>query len=117
MAKWYGNIGFAFTVEEPKNSGIWVERIINRPYSGDVIKNVIRRSPTDRTINDNIGISNSISIIYDAYAKRYVPNIAYVEYLGARWKVNDISIEHPRITLSIGGLYNGEETGSPCRIN
>ena len=38
MAKFYGAIGFAETVET--DPGIWEEKIVERSYSGDVIRNI-----------------------------------------------------------------------------
>ena len=39
MAKWFGNVGYAETIETPVNSGVWVETITERPYYGDTIRN------------------------------------------------------------------------------
>ena len=37
MAKFFGNIGYAKTIEtEP---GVWEETIIEKPYYGDLVKN------------------------------------------------------------------------------
>lgn len=27
--------------------------------------------------------------------------------MGARWKVTEVQIDYPRLTLTLGGLYNG----------
>lgn len=37
MAKWYGMIGYAETVET--TPGNWDEQLTERPYYGDVIRN------------------------------------------------------------------------------
>ena len=55
MAKWYGEIGFAETVET--SPGVWVEKITKRNYYGDLIRNS-RRLQTASQLNDNINISN-----------------------------------------------------------
>ena len=76
MAKFYGNIGFAETVEtEP---GVWVEEMTVRPYYGELVRN-IRRLENSGGVNDNVNISNDISIIADPYAQfvilsLWVPN-------------------------------------------
>lgn len=36
--------------------------------------------------------------------------ITHAEIMGARWKVTEVQIDYPRLTLTLGGLYNG---GSP----
>ena len=62
MAKFYGNIGFAETVEtEP---GVWVEEMTVRPYYGELVRNT-RRLENQGGVNDNVNISNAISIIAD----------------------------------------------------
>lgn len=104
MAKWYGNIGFAGTSEvEP---GIWAEGITERPYYGDVVSNRWKRQSSGE-VNDDIKISNSISIVADPYAVSHCSTIAYVEFSGAKWKVTDIEVQYPRLILTIGGVWNG----------
>ena len=39
MAKFYGKIGYAETVENPDDPGVWTENIIEKFYYGDVTKN------------------------------------------------------------------------------
>ena len=34
-------------------------------------------------------------------------------YPGAKWKISDVEIQHPRLNISIGGLYNGYEDSTP----
>ena len=104
MAKFYGNIGFAETVEtEP---GVWVEEMTVRPYYGDLVRNT-RRLENSGGVNDNINISNDISIIADPYANHNFHSIRYIEFMGAKWKVSNIEVQHPRLILTIGGVYNG----------
>lgn len=106
MAKWFGVIGFAETVET--KPGVWEERITERKYYGDVIRNTRRLQSTDK-LNDNIDISNEISIVADPFANNHIYAMRYVEYMGARWKVSTVDAsQRPRLTLSIGGLYNGK---------
>lgn len=104
MAKFYGNIGFAETVEtEP---GVWVEEMTVRPYYGDLVRNT-RRLENSGGVNDNVNISNDISIIADPYANHNFHSIRYIEFMGAKWKVSNIEVKHPRLILTIGGVYNG----------
>ena len=30
----------------------------------------------------------------------------YVTYMGVKWKVENISVQFPRLVLSLGGIYN-----------
>lgn len=104
MAKFYGNIGFAETVEtEP---GVWVEEMTVRPYYGDLVRNT-RRLENSGVVNDNVNISNDISIIADPYANHNFHSIRYIEFMGAKWKVSNIEVQYPRLILTIGGVYNG----------
>lgn len=109
MAKFYGQIGFAQTVEEPEDSGIWVEKIIERSYYGDVLR-ISRRWEAGQKINDDITVSNEISILSDPFVTQHIPWIRYVTWNGLKWKVSNADVDYPRLKLSIGGLYNGEQT-------
>lgn len=104
MAKYYGVIGYAATVQtEP---GIYEEQIIETEYVGDVLRNT-RRLREGSKINDDITISNQISIIADPYASNNFHAIRYVTFMGAKWKVSDVEVQYPRLILTLGGLYNG----------
>ena len=107
MAKFYGAIGFADLVEtEP---GKWVEDIVTRNYKGDLLRNS-RRLETANQVNDNINVSNEISIIADPYVNQHFHKIRYVEFKGTRWKVSYVDAsKYPRLVLTLGGLYNGEQ--------
>lgn len=103
MAKYYGKIGFAETVEtEP---GVWQEQIIERDYYGDLIRNN-RRYDNSQYLNDNVNINNQFSVLADEYANSHIGSMRYLWYMGQKWKINSASIEYPRITLEVGGLYN-----------
>nr|DAM83775.1 MAG TPA: hypothetical protein [Caudoviricetes sp.] len=104
MAKFYGKIGYAITKET--TPGVWVEEIVERSYYGDVIRN-IRRLQGSENLNDDINVSNEISIVADAFANQNFHSMRYVEYMGAKWKVSSIEVKYPRLILNIGGVYNG----------
>lgn len=104
MTKWFGVIGYADTVET--SPGVWMEDITKRQYFGDVIRNTRRLQTTDK-VNDNIEVSNEISIVADPYALQNFHAIRYVEFMGAKWKVSSVDVQYPRLTLSLGGVYNG----------
>lgn len=103
MAKFYGIIGYEVTVEtEP---GIYEETIIENEYYGDIIRNS-RRLDQAAQVNDNINISNQISIVADPFANNNFHAMRYIEFMGAKWKITDVEVQYPRLILSIGGLYN-----------
>ena len=104
MAKFRGVVGFADTVE--KEPGVYVEEIVKKTYSGDIHRNT-RRLESSGVINDNINISNEISILADAYAFNHFHAMRYVEFGGAKWKVASVdATKRPRLVLTLGGLYN-----------
>lgn len=104
MAKFYGKIGYAMTKET--TPGVWVEEIVERSYYGDVIRN-IRRLQSSENLNDDINVSNEISIVADAFANQNFHSMRYVEYMGAKWKVSSVEVKYPRLILNVGGVYNG----------
>ena len=105
MAKFRGFIGFATNVE--KEPGINVEEIVERRYSGDLLRNS-RRLESSGNINDNINISNEISILGDDYAFHHFYAIRYIVFEGAKWKVATVdATKRPRLVVTLGGLYNG----------
>ena len=106
MSKWYGKIGYAISAEtEP---GIWENTIIERNYFGDMISDRRKRQNSGE-VNDNINLANVISIIADPFAYQNCSNMAYVEIMGSKWKITDIEIQSPRLLLTVGGVYNGEQ--------
>lgn len=105
MAKFYGPIGFAETVET--TPGVWKEQTIERDYYGELIRNT-RRLQTDDKLNDDINISNEISIIADPYANDHFHSMRYAKFQGAKWKVSSVEVKYPRLILTLGGLYNGK---------
>lgn len=105
MAKWFGKIGFAEQVETAP--GVYVNKITEREYYGDVIRNARRLQTTDQ-VNDDINISNEISIVADPYAMNNFHSIRWVEWMGTKWKATNVDVQYPRLTLSLGGVWNGD---------
>lgn len=108
MAKYFGPIGF---VEHKETSpGVYEEVSVEKSYSGDVLRNS-RRWEAGENLNDNLIIANTISIIADDYACEHFFAIRYLYWMGTYWKVTSVSVEPPRLVLSIGGVYNGNTAG------
>ena len=103
MARYHGYVGYAIDVEA--YPGVWEEQISEHEYFGDVLKNRINMQQGS-VVNAKITISNSISIIADPFAFEHVYAMRYVTYLGKKWSILNVSIERPRIILTLGGLYN-----------
>lgn len=106
MAKYFGKIGYAEQVETAP--GVWEEQITERQYYGDVVRN-IRKLESSGDINDNINVSMEISIVADPYAIQNFHAMRYVEFMGSLWKITGVEVNYPRLILSIGGVYNGQQ--------
>ena len=106
MAKWYGVIGYGETVETVP--GVHVEQITERRYYGDVNRNSRRLQSSDQ-LNDDVNVSNEISIVADPYANQNFHAMRYIEFMGTKWKITNIEVRYPRLILTVGGVYNGEQ--------
>lgn len=107
MAKFYGVIGYANTVEvEP---GVWEDEITERNYAGDVIRNTSRWSTSSDSTNDDLNVNNQISIISDPFANQNFHTMKYIEFMGTKWKITSVEVQYPRLILNVGGVYNGPQ--------
>jgi hypothetical protein len=113
MAKFHGVIGYReSTVEDPPDSGIWVNKIVEHKYFGDVVRNS-RRLQEGEKINDDLSVGNSISIVADAYANEHFFAMLYIRWAGTLWTVSDVDVQSPRLLLRLGGVYNGPKAPAP----
>lgn len=106
MARFYGGVGYADSVETASDSGVWDDSISEINYYGDVL----RDNKTDvkgENLNDDITVNNSISLVADEYALAHYFKIKYVRWEGVLWTVTNVEVKRPRLILSLGGVYNG----------
>jgi len=104
MSKFYGPIGYI--TQKEISPGVWDDVVVERSYRGDILQNIRRWDSTDQK-NDNLTISNRISLIADPFAYENFSTMRYVTWMGVRWKVNSIEIQRPRLILTLGEVYNG----------
>lgn len=104
MAKWSGMVGYI--LNEEVYPGVIEEVSRDRPYRGDLLQNVMRTQSGDQ-VNDNITISNRISIVADQFAYENFHAIRYATFMKSKWKVNSVEVQRPRLILNLGGVYNG----------
>jgi hypothetical protein len=104
MAKFFGSIGYGETVE--KSPGVYDDIITEFNYYGDVIRNS-RTLQEGESVNDDVSVDNSLSIVADAYANEHIFAMRYVRWAGALWKVSNVEVQSPRLILRLGGVYNG----------
>lgn len=110
MGKFYGDIGYAETVETAP--GVWEKQITIRQYFGDVLRNV-SKTRDGENLNDDLTIDNRLSIVADPYAYEKFHAMSYVKWMGVLWKITSVEVQRPRLILTIGGVYNGPTTGTP----
>lgn len=103
MARYYGYVGYAECTED--ESGIVKEKMVTKPYYGDIIQNA-RRLEASGLMHDNITILNEVSIVADPYAFQNFHAMRYLTFMGCKWKITNIRVEYPRLILTAGGIYN-----------
>lgn len=103
--RWAGVLGFGISEHNPQTGKSRVS-IQERQYYGLVLENS-RSWRSDDQINDDLVLSNRLSILIDEYAIENQDKIKYASFNGTYWKVTRIGIDYPRMTLTLGGVYNG----------
>lgn len=111
MARFYGKIGYSAGNLEVA-PGVWEDTLIEKTYSGDVTRNSLAFRNIEK-VNDDFSVSNSISIVADAYANNNISAMRYVVWKGTLWRIADIDVQSPRLVLRLGGVYNGPKAPAP----
>lgn len=109
--RFFGQIGFVEHQEKIVDgigSGVWEDTVIEKSYYGDVVNLTRKYDTVADKVNDNITLSQSISIVADAYALDKFCFMKYVILNNVKWKITNIRVEYPRVTLTLGGLYTEE---------
>ena len=105
MAKWFGKIWFATDVET--RPGVHKEKLIPREYYGDLIRDTRRLQTVADKLNDDVNISNRLSIVMDPYIGENIHAMRCAEFMGSVWKIETVEVSFPRLILDLGGLYHG----------
>lgn len=105
VTKFYGPIGYAETAET--KPGVWTNQIVERNYSGDILRNTSKWSTSSDSTNDDLTINNQFSIIADPYAYHNFTSMKYIVFMGVKWKITSVEPEYPRLKLTTGGVFNG----------
>ena len=104
--KYYGNIGFSETIQTDLD--VWETKTVDYLYAGDINRVSTGWQTADQQINDDLSVSMEISFVGDVHALENFHNIRYATYRVTKWRVTNVREEHPRITLTLGGEYNGD---------
>ena len=104
MAKFCGAVGYAVTTET--SPGVWTNTIVEHTHYGDILTLKSKwQESSDQ--NDNLRIGNSISILADEFAYTNFSSMKYVVLMGIKWKITDVTVQRPRLILTLGGEWNG----------
>jgi hypothetical protein len=110
MARFRGVIGFGETVETVP--GVWKDVIVEHTFGGDVLLVSRQLDNTDK-VNPDISVSNSISIVANAYANENFMEIRYIQWKGKLWTISKVDVQPPRLILRVGEIYNGQKAPAP----
>lgn len=110
MARFSGVVGFGQSTQV--KPGVWQDVIVEKSYFGDVVRNS-RQLRDGENLNSDLTVSNSISIVADAYASEHFFAIRYVEWAGGLFMVEDVTVQAPRLLLRLGGVYSGPRAIAP----
>lgn len=111
MARFFGRVGFGESQDTDK-PGVFEDVIVEREYYGTVAFNLTRFVEAEK-LNKDLGVSNTIEIVPDAYANDHFFAIRYVEWTGVLWTVDSVELRSPRLLLRIGEVYNGPTAAAP----
>ena len=104
MARYSGLVGFKIGNTEPVD-GVFVQQFEEKMMRGDVVSSRKQYVQGNQAYDDG-ELSNQISLVGSQYSFENYTNIKYLVYLGRKWKVISVAVEHPRIIATLGGLYN-----------
>lgn len=109
--RFYGTVGFVET--QKVSPGVYQPVLIaERQYYGDVLRWSPRTETSNDKANDEINVNNQISILADPFANNHLTALKYVVWLGVKWRIRDVTVNYPRLTLEIGDIYPEEEVDS-----
>lgn len=105
MARFRGEIGFVNSaLIEP---GVYESEVISeKRFIGDLLA-VSKKWAEGEKINDDLELSMRVSIVLKPNTDLNIGGIKYVRVYGTCWKVVKMEVKHPRLILTIGGVYNG----------
>lgn len=108
MSRWYGKIGFSTQIEkDPINHpSVYSDQIVIKNYYGD-LNAYMRRWRNGSGMNDDITITAELSVLMDSFLMQHLGDAKYIEWMNSKWKVVSVTPAFPRVTISIGEIYNG----------
>jgi hypothetical protein len=92
MARFYGVVGYGTTSETAPS--VWTDTITERAYYGDIVNETRFLQPSEN-VNDDLRLSERISIVADASLLDNYLNIKYVVKAGVYWTVTSVEVQRP----------------------
>ena len=106
MTRFHGLVGFVSQGEV--SPGVWEANVVTkREYYGDMIRNSYSIVSTSDSTNDNLKLSNQLSIVADGYIMSHLSSIKFVIVNDVAWRVSSIEVDRRRVLLRLGEVYNG----------
>ena len=106
MTRFHGLVGFVSQGEV--SPGVWEANVVTkREYYGNMIRNSYSIVSTSDSTNDNLKLSNQLSIVADGYIMSHLSSIKFVIVNDVAWRVSSIEVDRHRVVLRLGEVYNG----------
>lgn len=105
MNKWFGKIGYVSQVQTAPS--VWKPKETVREYFGDIMRNSSSWKNNPDSTNDDLSVDVQVSIIADPFAYQHFASMKWIELYDAKWKIVKVEPKHPRLILTVGGVWNG----------
>lgn len=109
--KFFGTVGF-WERDEEVRPGVYRPSIVEKVYTGDMPRNFRKFDQSSEKQNNDISVSNQVTIVADLYMQNNLSSIRYVVWNGQKLSVKNVTIDYPRVTLEIGGVYSGPKNAT-----
>ena len=104
MAKYAGLVTYVSEVES--RPGIWTEESVSRLMRGDMLRKTLSVQNDDK-VNSDISLNHRVSLVGDEFALNNYYGIKHIQIDGRDWEVTSVEVQHPRLIVTVGGLWNG----------
>lgn len=105
MARFSGVFGYG--VQTEVSNGVWEDTIVERSYQGDVVQVAKWDRENNTTVNDDLMVNQTVSIVISDNATGNFLDIRYVRWSGVLWKPKSVEVQHPRLLVRLGEPYHG----------
>lgn len=103
--KYSGKVGLSRKSVEV-SPGVYQDKIVDKLCRGDILSFSSNQNQRQDSTNDDIVITNQLSIVADKDLVANVNRIVYATLHGTKWRVSSATYRYPRIILNLGGVYN-----------